>query len=342
MNSVKSLYETYSGISSFMNYSTNSSLWYEYKSISLLKKGCLIYTEWDFHLNTDLINSVYGSLYLQKLSPAQQNIDCSLKSKIPFGLFFGAFGIMVDGKIRTVEKVEEGQDLVLQNLHDAHMYVDGGADEYLWSKNPTKIMYDNYMVMGNGISGNIQPYRTEIGSLVTDRMGDEAIEVRAVRNYEEEDVGFRYLGTMNYYDHHHNKENESMSGFERWEYNASTGEFEFEFSDDRVYCEPFEEAEREGYRNHKLYGGNDVQWYSHKEILNGVAEAEGFIDYVPPHYADKAAFRNSCLVENSKEEMDDSGIGGYMITATDGTVYHYALPVYSLNEFTETLTGLAA
>ncbi|MEL6557152.1 MAG: RHS repeat domain-containing protein [Bacteroidota bacterium] len=75
----------------------------------------------------------------------------------------------------------------------------------------------------------------------------------------------------------------------------------------------------DGISEGKLYGSSNIEWFSNTEIIQGVAERYGFI---------KA---------NDSFELTrklDNKIGGYMVTNESGVTYHYALPVYSYDEYT--------
>lgn len=324
-------------ISQFMNYSNNQYLWSESKSIRLFHKG--IYSiEYDTHLNKKIINEVYGPLYLQNLAPelnaSYPEVDCNTSLKdagLGFDFSFNGTGI-------NFHKFKELVDPnIYQKIHDVHMFIDPEASNYLYTKNPTKINYDSYMVQGGSVSGSIIPYRTEIGSVVADRWGYKDAEAYAINHFRDYKVGFRSINNLNYYGHHENSKPDILSGIE-WDTDDSNNLL-FKVQDANLICES--ETDRDGLKNGKLYGGNDIKWYSHDDILGNTdvnPQAEGFMDYVPLHHSSTLEFRKACAAAVDGK-LDYSGIGGYMITGTDGTTYHYALPVYTNYQYTETISG---
>lgn len=329
-----SLYEAYKNVSDFMDYSSNSLLWSEKKEVSVFKDWSVFQTKYNSHLNVNITNTVYGSLYLQNLGLTQSyDYDClksgGLLNIIPGYLVYKVIsgeGFVLDSEIRDTEAIS-------QVIHDASMYVDEGADGYLWSKNPTQITYDNFMVQGFDISGRIQPYRPEIGSVVTNRLGVENISASAIGVFDSTKVGFRYLNTLNYNTHHYFDDVDPGI-----DYYFDGYDIEFDLRDDNLYCKQYPQ-ERVGFKNQKLYGGKDIRWYSHEEIVNGFAGLDGFIDYVPSTYSDNTEFRHACATINAYDSLNYVGIGGFTITNRNGTSYHFALPVYTISEFSETVSG---
>ncbi len=78
------------------------------------------------------------------------------------------------------------------------------------------------------------------------------------------------------------------------------------------------------YQDNHLAGSKHIEWYTNQQIVNGVAQAEGFVD------VQDSGFNRSLAPADQ--------IGGFMITNSSGVTYHYALPAYSYNEFTKSET----
>ncbi|MEJ7662602.1 MAG: hypothetical protein WKG07_25085 [Hymenobacter sp.] len=85
----------------------------------------------------------------------------------------------------------------------------------------------------------------------------------------------------------------------------------------------------------RLVQGKYIKWYSNKEILGTHPNAtsgvdKGFLEFTSPtatgNDSGSAAFRQA---------LSPSGIGAFSITSEDGTTYHYSLPVYQYQTYTE-------
>jgi len=78
-----------------------------------------------------------------------------------------------------------------------------------------------------------------------------------------------------------------------------------------------------GYVNNHLVGSRHIEWYTNREILTNTEEkdanADGFLDCIANGF--------------DRWTTNQDQIGGFMITNESGVTYHYALPVYTKNEF---------
>lgn len=173
---------------------------------------------------------------------------------------------------------------------------------------------DFYTVAAQGVSGNIRPYHFQKHLYRQDKkdLSDKVL----IKNYslgtvpEDKPVEFRFINDFS----------------NRLEYNP--GDFQiapekvsFEFGDDMVTGIDG----HSGYENNHLAGSNHVEWYTNHEIVGSNPAVNPF----------REGFIN-CVAEGFQRQSDNQ-IGGYSITNASGVTYHYALPVYSYDEFMKTV-----
>jgi hypothetical protein len=86
---------------------------------------------------------------------------------------------------------------------------------------------------------------------------------------------------------------------------------------------------------YKKRTGNSIQVYTNKQIRDSYendSPITGFIDAT--NYKFDGDFNSAGFLDRSDTEtFDDFGIGAYKVTANDGKVYHYSLPVYNFETF---------
>lgn len=200
--------------------------------------------------------------------------------------------------------------------------------------NPTHVAYDNYNVMGYGVSGNIQPYRVEVGTLAYPFGNENASRMNLVDYYSYK-LPFRYPADIaNNYSHHIGQPFNSSSpssmftisqmGIDQTLTTSGNGkDLNLILTDLNITGNRFENN-REGFRgtsssSYKLAGSKYISWFTNDEIEAGTSITSGeFIDCKPS--TDRASFRS---------QLPGDGIGGFSITRQDGLTYHYALPVYN-------------
>lgn len=219
------------------------------------------------------------------------------------------------------------------------------------SKRPISIAHDYFNVMGESVSGAIRPYRLEVGSIAYPKLGVDAVESGEVRHFKhmvipflnDYKVGFRYENSLsNGYKHH---QYNPTSGNQAVGFDLSSNGQSLTIQDPSLYNnrteaarkglhnEPFTAAQQ----NRQLVQGKQVTWYSNQEILdfyiNSTDGADnGFIEYIhPPTSDDNLYYKNSFR----NVFMPRKGIGAFAVTAEDGTTYHYSLPVYQYQTYTE-------
>lgn len=89
-----------------------------------------------------------------------------------------------------------------------------------------------------------------------------------------------------------------------------------------------EEANRDGFINGHLRRGNSVEWYTNKQISDGDAYADGFMNF------SSNFTRQEVPNGENTNYYPNHGIGGFKVTDTKGVTYHFSIPVYVLSHKT--------
>ncbi|MBK0403047.1 hypothetical protein I5M27_08610 [Adhaeribacter sp. BT258] len=213
-----------------------------------------------------------------------------------------------------------------------------GQESFINSaKEPISIAYDNYQVMGLGVSGQIKPYRLETGSVcppsyLTYRypiQNNYALHYKynVIPFLSDYKVGFRYENypTNNYTHHTFNTNQTGATG------NSTT----ISLTDSKLYNQSSRtETSRKGliinqvtngYKR-SLIQGKHVEWYANSELQN---PPSGFIECPESSNGNQVAGPNQNMRANNPKR-----IGAFSVTAENGTTYHYSLPVYSFGSKT--------
>lgn len=238
-----------------------------------------------------------------------------------------------------------------------------GQGQYITaSMEPVSIAHDAFTVMAPGISGSIQPYRLDVGSVAGPRqMSADHYKYNTVP-YAQSKVGFIYEGSPS----------------NSYEYPQGTGTYKDQMAIETNWQQGkltlrdpllFEaaarvEPNREGLVDGRLAHGQHIEWFTNEEIgrsfpnspmdqgkllefkkpesytvnqplligYTNPCNGDEVCDQEPiPHYQDNwVAVRNAF-----RANLPAKGIGGFVITAEDGTRYHFTLPVYDYNQFTK-------
>ena len=272
-------------------------------------------TEYRYWLDDTRDEHAFGTLYLGSTDDVSFNESCS-----PCGegykwpkLFNGAFEDYTDTRTMGRFKMSAWNDVATS---DIYRYVDPNG-EYIDVKSPSHISIDQYSVMGPGITGNIQPYRVDIGSLgFTKRMTNQSMRFKPVPYLQEgseiDKVQFIYPGEISNKYTHHEANNVGMS------HAVNNDENQVFLSLDHSQLKPGATTgeDREGLLDKKLVRGKNVKWYTNEEIIAGILPSEKFVDV--------AGF--------SRSGLPSKGVGAFSVTKEDGITYHYSLPVYSRKE----------
>ena len=204
--------------------------------------------------------------------------------------------------------------------------------------------------MGKGVSGAMAPYRHDQGSLAyAERNGGEHMRYNVVKYLptSSHEVNFNYVGEMaNEYRHHAlgpaldvpllgmsaNVGGQQFTGHPNnspWTHFTVTDPKLLDNNLQKVEANRPNSIHSKGLNNNHLSGSKYVKWYSNSEIIAGVTD--GFIDMEYPSGMSKADFRNSR--NGYPYSIPSHGIGGFQVVSSNGTTYHYALPVYNIEEY---------
>ncbi|MEN7551261.1 hypothetical protein AAG747_25310 [Rapidithrix thailandica] len=170
--------------------------------------------------------------------------------------------------------------------------------------------YDQYNVNGQGIGGSIKPY---LYAQYLTRQNIKDGDTYTVKHYHNSSLrsssqktDFRFVNDFS----------------NKIRYNTS---WDVEYNEDPNTLTPLSlngsalEPETGEFVDYVLPGSQSINWFTNKEILNGLAKSQGFINCTAPGFV----------------RPDDDQIGGIMITNTSGVTYHYALPVYAFGEYSK-------
>jgi hypothetical protein len=188
---------------------------------------------------------------------------------------------------------------------------------------PEKVMggtlpdYDQYSVSAQGVGGNIQPFFYQKQLFRQDKKTNNVVNTRSyplVKNDNYIPVEFRFVNDFS----------------NRYEYTPpdiqlSGSDISFDFNQDptkntAVTGDP-QRLVPDSYAKNKLAGSKDVRWFTNAQILGSDNTRKPF----------EEGFINTNISDFSRS--DDSQAGGFSITNSSGVTYHYALPVYSFNEY---------
>ncbi len=224
------------------------------------------------------------------------------------------------------------------------------------SRRPISVAHDYFSVMGEAVSGTIRPYRLDVGSVAYPKPEANVIQefyggsnpTLLMPHYKhmaipflDTKVGFRY-------------ENSLSNGYDAHQYTPSgtdepTGFTLNSTQGDLVVTDPRLLTARIGATRKGLYDGSageaprlvtgkHVTWYSNSEIqtfynfsTNGFSN--GFLEFEHPTATTLAT--GASTNNQFRALAPPSGIGAFAVTAEDGTTYHYSLPVYQYQTYSE-------
>ncbi|RZK25331.1 MAG: hypothetical protein EOO63_16175, partial [Hymenobacter sp.] len=162
---------------------------------------------------------------------------------------------------------------------DLYQYNTPKADYWENNRHPISIAHDDFSVMGGTVSGNIRPYRLEVGSLAFPFQGlEHHNRYSTVAYLDDYKVPFRYENsTSNGYDYHQATGGGlGIEGFEQ-QYTYSPGAIVLK--DPSLYVNNSRTAPARkgilndvngpgGTRRRKLVQGKNIKWFSNKEITD--------------------------------------------------------------------------
>lgn len=215
---------------------------------------------------------MYGGLYLGKptLQPIDNNLyDGALKD----------IQLKLDGTSETMYEFPPDDQSSGKKIGSDVNYQLKNGDEFYESNNPASVAYDNYNVSAAGISGAINPYRFEVGSISMPRSMSKFHQRMAPVRFEDYKVPFFYDGYSNsYYNHIGGYSNVYTPG------SFHSGIASTVTSNDLTYTlndVSFKSQRRRSDVNNSspnLAHGNHVEWLSNADIKNAVTYPSKFID----------------------------------------------------------------
>jgi YD repeat-containing protein len=262
------------------------------------KHNYFFYKDYEYYLDVDKTERAFGSLYLGDLNTQT----------------LANFSVIQAPRIKENGSNQQNLQMYSDQTISSDMYMDQSAVHRSWVIRPTNIAYDNYNVMGDGVSGNIKPFRLDIGDLPFNEGHNSDVSKLAFSPfYQNYRVQFRYEGEVaNSYLH--NQGNSDTWGILTTNTSSSTNYIQWDKLDNILYNEKIE-PDRNGLTNHKLATSNYVVWYRNNELTG--TPVKDFIEYKSGNW---------------RQGLPVKGIGGFSVTRSDGLMYHYALPVYNYEE----------
>lgn len=162
-------------------------------------KGFLHTDYWVFY-NDQRTEFMYGSLYFDQMSKRTKSSNAS-----PYVFQGTSAGAGVQSpEFNTSAVSNDGGTFQSSPAADLSQYNGGGSSYWSSNSKPVSIAHDDFSVMGGNISGNIRPYRLEVGSLAFPYKGlDKHNKFAAIPYLDDYKVPFRYENSIsNGYDYH--------------------------------------------------------------------------------------------------------------------------------------------
>ncbi len=251
------------------------------------EKGFLHTNYWVFY-NDEKSEFMYGSLNFDQMSQRTRQYPQGADNPSPY-VSLGSAG---NARAKSPEF-----DTYASSLGDGTFESSPGADLYLYNTpnadywhnntNPLSIAHDDFSVMGGNVSGNIRPYRLEVGSLAFPYRGTNQHRRFATVPYlDDYKVPFRYENSISngYTYHQYTPTSDATTGIE--------GSLQAGYADDRtgelLLKDPSlygsatrTEAARKGILNQAgsspatqnqrgLVQGKNIKWLTNAEIATGV------------------------------------------------------------------------
>ncbi|MEM1323897.1 MAG: hypothetical protein AAGG75_26795 [Bacteroidota bacterium] len=211
-----------------------------------------------------------------------------------------------------VDKVIQDQHISFDS-YSLHM-ADADITEHFdpdWLQGGSYPSYDNYSVNGQGVGGSIQPYIFENGSLYrkqvrTGQNQDLDLSFYNVRPFNKK-VNFRFVNDFS----------------NTLQVNAPP--LNLSITNPTSSAQSFSALNSAGYNatDQHLAGSKHIEWYTNRQIISN--QAPTLMEYPGLTNAERTTHTNSGDIW---EQM-----GGVSITNESGVTYHYALPVYSFDEY---------
>jgi hypothetical protein len=202
---------------------------------------------------------------------------------------------------------------LLDPTEDGGIMSNPNSDKVLGGSFPN---HDRYSVNAQGLSGNMRPYHY-VGYVSRQSSYNGIDNYYNVKNinlgYNTIKPKFRFVGDFSNHAEYRNPLVNVTHGFD---VNPTSIAHAFNGT--------FETGDGEsGYNatSNELAGSKSIEYFTNSEIVSGAASAKGFIDT-----------KSSGFIRNN-ETNNNSQIGGFKIVNSTGVSYHFALPVYSFQEY---------
>ncbi|MEZ4945569.1 MAG: hypothetical protein R2804_08585 [Cyclobacteriaceae bacterium] len=177
--------------------------------------------------------------------------------------------------------------------------------------------YDQYVVNTQGITGTIQPYIFDNGTLFRQNVKVRDNESAYLIKYNSINDFFGFVRPVNF---RFKNDFSNSLGYNKTQMDVSENG-DITFPNEGSQLTPVE-----GYNSTKghLAGSKHVEWFTNNEVINSVGADVGLMNY----------HESYPLFDRSKYGSYDVGeqVGAFMITNESGVTYHYTLPVYGYDE----------
>ncbi|MEN5197216.1 DUF5977 domain-containing protein [Sphingobacterium faecium] len=182
--------------------------------------------------------------------------------------------------------------------------------------------YDNYSISGQGIGGQIKPFLFQRTLSLQNAGYDKSFNYSSINSTSTKaGVGFRFVNDFS---------NSFDQGLDDVEYQSGAGlNLKLPFS---MGGKP------ETRLGNELASSKHIKYFTNDEIRTGIAKSKGFID-VGNTAKGFVRLANGSSVGSLSATNIGSQVGGFMVTNESGVTYHYALPVYSFNEYSYNYTN---
>jgi YD repeat-containing protein len=291
------------------------------------KEGCWgLFTKnkYKYILDVTKHEPMFGSIYLQGLA---SNL---FQSSVPYQTHFE---IRDNGSASANTEKEYKWILGGYDSPVGDMYMKVNSYDHIgWLYESTHVAYDQYAVSGEGVSGDIQPYRLEIGDLPL-QLHDGHYKACPFSPYQSYKVPFRYFGNnANSYQYHLGQGDEWGVTTLSQNNGGVPSNIIWNRTDDFFYDSGKRKKHNGGnssdigYLNNQIAQDKYIQWYSNSDIAAFDANPTGhpLPDFIECTQGGQGFSRSG---------LPSNGIGAFCITRPDGMTYHYSLPVYNHQQF---------
>lgn len=284
-------------------------------------KNRFLYSKYDYYLDVTKTENMYGSLYYGQIGA--NNGIYQQAPQYAIRVFDGSIPSLTNYHNYTPYAYKDNYTTEgMKIATDMYASINSSTpvEHQIYSSH---ITYDGYKVMGGDISGNIEPYRLDVGSLSLPLVSEDGTQYAMSRFHQSgvgsDKVDFRYLGEKaNYYFHHLGTQQPAsyppydmqtaigtqLTTVQDEVPGSSTlGDYPAFVLTDPIFYNSSDRIEANrtdgSYANGKLTKPNHVKWFTNQEL--------GYPGSSTSAYT----------------------IGGYEITSKEGVTYHYKLPVYN-------------